>query len=44
MINREVWRSPEEDRVGESKEEESTQGRKEMLEGRIPATNAEGRG
>ena len=42
-ISREAWRSPEETRIGESKEEKSTQGRKEKLEGRIPASNAEGR-
>lgn len=41
--NKEAGRSPEGDRGSGSKEEESTQGRKEMLEGRIPATNAEGR-
>ena len=41
--NKEAGRSPEEARGSEFKEEESTQGRKEMLEGRIPATNAEGR-
>ena len=42
-ISREVWRSPEEARVRESKEEKSTQGRNEKPEGRIPASNAEGR-
>ena len=42
-ISREVWRSPEEARVSESKEEKSTQGRKEKTEGRIPASNADGR-
>ena len=41
--NKEAGRSPEEARGSESKKEEGTQGRKEMLEGRIPATNAEGR-
>ena len=40
--NKEARRSPEGDREGGSKEEEGTQGRKEILEGRMPATNTEG--